>query len=113
MEPIGTTAFADLTDAQWNTSLNRLESLGLIALTSSAPSPNHPFSESPDLKSLDAHQLIREYFADQLRTRHPELFQSAHGRLFDYLCETTEHRPDELEGLQSLYQVVVRSCLAG
>jgi hypothetical protein len=37
----------------------------------------------------------------------------AHSRLFDHLCETTEHRPDTLPGLQPLYQAVTHGCLAG
>lgn len=62
---------------------------------------------------LDAHPLIREYFADQLKQDQPEAFQAAHSRLFDYLCETTPHRPDGLDGLAPLYEAVTHGCLAG
>ncbi|HYH68852.1 MAG TPA: hypothetical protein VD866_29435 [Urbifossiella sp.] len=62
---------------------------------------------------LDAHPLIREYFAEQLQTDHPAAFKEAHSQLFDYLCKTTPHRPDGLEGLAPLYEAVTHGCLAG
>jgi tetratricopeptide (TPR) repeat protein len=61
---------------------------------------------------LDAHPLIREYFAVQLKRDKPEAFQAAHSRLFDYLCENTPHRPDGLDGLAPLYEAVSHGCLA-
>ena len=105
-----TDALHGMTDAQWNTSLKRLETLGLIALT--AASSPRPSALAPP-PSIDAHPLIRESFAEQLRTQHLESFQAAHRRLFDHLCKTTEHRPEGLDGLQPLYGAVVHGCLAG
>lgn len=63
--------------------------------------------------SLDAHPLIREYFAAQLQREQPAAFQAAHSRLFDYLCEHTPHRPDGISGLAPLYEAVTHGCLAG
>ncbi|MEQ1511864.1 MAG: hypothetical protein ABL934_04205 [Lysobacteraceae bacterium] len=63
--------------------------------------------------SLDAHPLIREYFAAQLKRDQPAAFQAAHSRLFDYLCENTPHRPDGMDGLAPLYEAVSHGCLAG
>ena len=48
-----------------------------------------------------------------MRQAQPEAWRTAHGRLFDHLCETTPPRPDTLDGLQPLYQAVVHGCLAG
>ena len=62
---------------------------------------------------LDAHPLIREYFAAQLKRDQPEAFEAAHSRLFDYLCENTPHRPDGMDGLAPLYEAVSHGCLAG
>jgi hypothetical protein len=62
---------------------------------------------------LDAHPLIREYFADQLKSEQPEAFKAAHSRLFDYLCDHTPHRPDGIDGLAPLYEAVTHGCLAG
>jgi hypothetical protein len=61
----------------------------------------------------DAHPLVREYFAQQLKETLPEAFKEAHSRLFDYLCKNTPHRPDTLEGLGPLYEAVTHGCLAG
>lgn len=94
---------AGLTDDAWNTLLKRLERAHLIKLR----------AESASSWSIDAHPLIREYFAKQLRERQPEAFRIAHSLLFDHLCESTEHRPDTLPGLQPLYQAVTHGCLAG
>ncbi len=62
---------------------------------------------------LEAHPLIREHYAQQVRDRFPDLFREAHQRLYEHLCETTEHQPDTLEGLQPLYQAVAHACQAG
>lgn len=81
--------------------LRRLADLRLIDV---ATSPSPP---------IDSHPLLREYFAEQLRTRFPEAWQAGHRRLFEHLCETTEYWPDTLVGLQPLYQAVAHGCLAG
>ena len=87
-----------LSDAQWNVAVSRLAERSLA---------------SADGATLDAHPLVREYFARQLRKQHPEAWRAAHGRLFEHLRDTTEPRPDTLEGLQPLYQAVAHGCNAG
>ncbi len=87
-----------LRDPQWNIALRRLGDVDLLTVT-------------PD--AIDAHPLIREYFAKQLRHTQPAAFQAAHSRLFDHLCKTTEYRPNTLDGLHPLYEAVVHGCLAG
>jgi hypothetical protein len=93
-----TDTLVKLKDTQWNIALNRLDEMDLLTVT-------------PD--AIDAHPLIREYFAKQLRERQHGAFEAAHSRLFDHLCQTTEYRPDTFDGLQPLYQAVVHGCLAG
>jgi tetratricopeptide (TPR) repeat protein len=63
-------------------------------------------------ESLDAHPLIREYFARELKSRNTTAWREAHGRLFDFLKENAEHQPDTLAGLQPLYQAVYHGCQA-
>jgi hypothetical protein len=87
-----------LNEAQWNVALNRLGEIDLLTVT-------------PD--AVDAHPLIREYFAKQTRETLPTAFKAAHSRLFDHLCQATPYRPDTLEGLQPLYEAVAHGCLAG
>ncbi|MEM9605329.1 MAG: NACHT domain-containing protein [Pseudomonadota bacterium] len=86
-------------DRAWRMALARLKEIKLI--------------EQSDNGTVDAHPLIREYFANQLQTNMPEAFQAAHSALFDFLCESTEHQPETLPGLQPLYEAVTHGCLAG
>jgi hypothetical protein len=93
-----TDALVGLTDRQLEVALRRLENADLLAVT-------------PD--AVDAHPLIREYFAKQLRDTQPTGIQAAHSRLFDHLCKAAPYRPDTLDRLQPLYEAVVHGCLAG
>ena len=87
-----------LTPQQWNIAVNRLIEVDLLSV-------------SPD--AIDAHPLIREYFAAQLKRDQPSAFRAAHSRLFDHLCGNTPYRPDGLDGLAPLYEAVIHGCLAG
>jgi tetratricopeptide (TPR) repeat protein len=65
-------------------------------------------------RSLDAHPLLREYFGQRLRATQPDAWRAAHRRIYEYLCATTEDKPDAtLEDLQPLYQAVAHGCHAG
>ncbi len=93
-----TEALVTLTEQQWNIAVKRLSEVELLSVSADA---------------IDAHPLIREYFATLLKRDQPAAFQAAHARLFDYLCENTQHRPDGLNGLAPLYEAVTHGCLAG
>jgi tetratricopeptide (TPR) repeat protein len=93
-----TDTLTKLKEPQWNIALKRLGDVDLLNVNKDA---------------IDAHPLIREYFAKQLRETQPEAFREAHSQLFDYLCKNTPYQPDTLDGLQPLYQAVVHGCLAG
>lgn len=112
-----TDAIVPLDDGAWSTVLNRLAGANLITLRRPAESDPEPENSAFPIPNsafpLDAHPLIREYFAQQLLTGEPEAYRAAHARLFEHLRETTEHQPDTLEGLQPLYQAVTHGCLAG
>lgn len=97
-----TDVLVGLKDAQWNVAVQRLIDIDLLSRSGSGPDA-----------ALDAHPLVREYFAEQLQRQSPEAFRAAHSRLFDHLCATTPYRPDDLSGLGPLYQAVVHGCLAG
>ena len=72
-----------------------------------------PGGHRPD-GSVDAHPLLREYFARQLRAQQPEAWRAAHRRLYEHLCATTQDkRQPTLEDLQPLYQAVAHGCQAG
>lgn len=93
-----TDALVTLTEQQWNIAVTRLSKVELLSVSADV---------------IDAHPLIREYFATQLKHDQPAAFQAAHSRLFDFLCENTPHRPDGLDGLAPLYEAVTHGCLAG
>ena len=100
-----TEPFASLTEPQRNVAFNRLESAKLLTVNRDA---------AGTLLALDAHPLLREYFARQLRTQQPEAWRAAHRRLYEHLCAATKDRPEPtLEDLQPLYQAVAHGCQAG
>jgi tetratricopeptide (TPR) repeat protein len=69
---------------------------------------------SGELIALDAHPLLREYFARSVREQQPEAWRVAHQRLYEYLRATTkEGDQPTLEDLQPLYQAVGHGCQAG
>ena len=106
-EPIPnlTEPLAALNEAQRNIALTRLEAAKLLTVNRDAASA---------LVSLDAHPLLREYFARQLRGQYPDAWHAAHRRLYEYLCASTPDKPQPtLEDLQPLYQAVAHACKAG
>jgi tetratricopeptide (TPR) repeat protein len=91
-----------LTDRQWHEVLDELRGCRLLAQKS---------THNPTV--LDCHPLIREHFADTLRSEQPEAWQAAHRRLYEHLTQSTEPQPDTLAGLGPLYQAVAHGCQAG
>ncbi|HEX4955089.1 MAG TPA: hypothetical protein VF017_16995 [Thermoanaerobaculia bacterium] len=87
-----------LEEEDWNDTVANLAEAGLIMAT--------PLS-------LDAHPLLRQYFAERLRKANEAAWRAAHGRVYEHLRDSTEHWPDTLEGLQPLYQAVAHGCWAG
>jgi tetratricopeptide (TPR) repeat protein len=84
----------------WALVASRLEEVNLLAVQADG--------------SLDAHPLLREYFAQRLRSQQPEAWRAAHRRLYEHLCATTkEGNQPTLEDLQPLYQAVAHGCQAG
>lgn len=74
----------------------------------------HLQPEKKEHVSLDAHPLLREYFARQLQTLRPQAWLAGHKRLYQHLCATTkEGKNPSLEDLQPLYQAVAHGCQAG
>jgi len=85
-----------------NRLLTQLEDLRLIARTGKSR------------RQIDSHPVLRDYFADQLRDKHPEAWKAAHSRLFDHLRDATKPEfPDTLEGLLPLYNAIAHGCKAG
>ncbi len=107
-EPIAglTEPIIGLSCAQRNLTLKRLEDAKLLTVTRA--------KGSGELLALDAHPLVREYFAKRLREEQPEGGRAAHRRLYEHLCATTMDKPEaRLDDLQPLYQAVAHGCQAG
>jgi len=100
-----TAPLVGLSEAQRNVVLTRLESAKLLTVNRDA---------AGTLVSLDAHPLLRVYFAQQLCKKQPEAWRAAHRQLYEHLCATTkEGDQPTLEDLQPLYQAVAHGCQAG
>ena len=110
---------SDLSPRQWQRVLRRLEELRLIHFHDDALAGGDSSSSSLTLRvsmgvgAIDSHALLREYFAEELRTRFPAAWRAGHRRFYEHLTTATERRPDTIEGLQPLYQAVAHGCLAG
>jgi hypothetical protein len=100
-----TKALVGISEAQRNVAYTRLEAAKLLTVNRDA---------AGELLSLDAHPLLREYFAGECRKQHLHAWRAAHRRLYEHLCATTPDKPDaKLEDLQPLYQAVAHGCQAG
>ena len=94
----------EMSKAQRNLVLRRLEDAKLLTVNR---------EKSGELISLDAHPLLREYFARQLRENNAEAWRLSHRRLYEHLCASTPDKPQPtLEDLQPLYQAVAHGCQA-
>lgn len=101
-----TGALIGLSDAQRNMTLKRLEDANLLTANREAGSGR--------LLSLDAHPLVREYFASRVRQQFSGAWRAAHRRIYEYLRDNTnEGDAPTLEDLQPLYQAVAHGCQAG
>ncbi len=95
-----TEALSDLKPARWNSTLKRLQDLRLL-----------DFDAASD--RLDAHPLLRQYFAATLRKNQHDAWKEGHRRLYQQLKTSVPHRPEGLASLLPLYQAVVHGCWAG
>ena len=94
-----------LSEAQRNIVLTRLASAKLVTVNRAADGA---------LVSLDAHPLLREFFAKTLRKNRRKAWKAAHRRLYEHLTTTAIDKPaPTLDDLQPLYQAVAHGCLAG
>jgi hypothetical protein len=92
-----------LTEAGSNLVLSRLEHARLITVQ----------RDRGTLIAVDAHPLVREYFATRVRDTTPEGWTAAHRRVYNHLTSTTvEGERPSLDDLQPLYQAVIHGCHA-
>ena len=92
-----------LTEPGLNLVLSRLEHARLVTVQ----------RDGGTLIAVDAHPLVREYFATRVRDTTPDAWMAAHRRVYDHLTTTTvEGERPSLDDLQPLYQAVIHGCHA-
>lgn len=91
----------DLRNAKLDAVLERLRGVKLLA------------KQSTHDDTLDTHPVVREHFGARLKALHPKSWQKGHRRLYHHFKDTTEHRPNDLPGVQPLFAAVVHGCAAG
>jgi tetratricopeptide (TPR) repeat protein len=130
---------AGLDEEEWNLVVSGLESTGLVKTEPWEPKRVKGFGEeearmhmsrwkwvgepedfTPTQKfpaggglALDAHPLLRQYFAKRLRETNVAAWREGHRRLYEHLKASVPYWPEGADGLQPLYQAVAHGCLAG
>ncbi len=71
-------------------------------------------AEDNDPRGIDAHPLVREFFGDKFRAENEAGWKAAHGRLYDFLRDSTKEGDDpDLTALEPLFQAIPHGCRAG
>jgi len=97
-------SYLPLSPEEVNTTLARLHDAKLLTVTRGAGGA---------LLEIDAHPLLREYFAAALRQM-PDVAREGHGRIYEHLTTTAiDQREPTLDDLAPLYQAVAHGCAAG
>ena len=99
-----TDGLAGLSDEDWRWAVSGLRENGLLT----AADPRSP-------EGLDAHPLIRAYFAAELKDRMPDAWRKGNLCIYEYLKSPSvaPDLPETLEAMQPLYAAVVHGCRAG
>jgi len=97
-----TESLTDLSPSEWQTILGKLRRTRLLA----GEDPNNP-------GDLDTHPLVREYFAEQLRTQRVDAFRECNRRLYYYYRAQAPQLPDNFRDMEPLFLAVICGCNAG
>jgi tetratricopeptide (TPR) repeat protein len=97
-----TEALVDLLDEDWRLAVTMLRDHNLLAV-----------ADPRDPNILDAHPLVRAFFAEELENERPEAWLEGNLRLYEYLCQAAPDFPATLEAMEPLYAAVVHGCRAG
>ena len=62
---------------------------------------------------LDAHPLVREYFADEFSKQDATTWQAAHRRLFTYYSDSSKYLPETITEMAPLYHAIIHGCKGG
>ena len=93
----------------WQRAVQRLRRAHLLA----AAAPSYSRDQFQDMESLDCHPLIREYFAEALKTSFPDAWRAGHSRIFHHLCNRWEMAKSNWTVMKDLFYAVSHGCMAG
>jgi hypothetical protein len=97
-----TSELQGLSHEDWQYAVQDLRAARLLA----GADPHQP-------DTLDCHPLVREHFGSKLQESHPEAWQEAHSRLYEYYKSEAKEYPDTLEEMAPLFAAVAHGCQAG
>src|SRR5262249_52392047 len=87
----------DLSPGQWSDLVDQLRETGLLVQAATRKDP----------RRLDAHPLVREYFATQLQRDKPDAWREGNRRLFEHFQKIVPvNRPKGVEAMLLLYRAV-------
>jgi serine/threonine protein kinase/tetratricopeptide (TPR) repeat protein len=97
-----TESFTVAGEPEWRTIVAKLRRARLLA----GADPHNP-------GQLDTHPLVREYFGEQLRSRHAEAWKDCNRRLYHYYRTVAPELPDSLQEMEPLFLAVICGCNCG
>jgi tetratricopeptide (TPR) repeat protein len=97
-----TSELQGLSHEDWQYAVGDLRAARLLA----GQDPHQP-------DSLDCHPLVREHLGGKLQESHPDAWQEAHSRLYEYYQSQAPEYPDTIEEMAPLYAAVAHGCQAG
>jgi len=93
----------------WDEAVANLRRAGLLLPPKTPP----PADGEPETGYLDAHPVVRRFFARQLGTEYPKAWQAGQQRLYEHLAEAVETYPDTLMEMRPLYHALAHACRGG
>ena len=97
-----TESLTDLSPAEWRMLLAKLRRARLLT----GEDPHSP-------GQIDTHPLVREYFAEQLRSQRTDAWKECNRRLYNHYRELAPEFPDNLREMEPLFLAVICGCNAG
>jgi tetratricopeptide (TPR) repeat protein len=97
-----TESLTGLSLTEWRTILAKLRRARLLA----GEDPHNP-------GDLDTHPLVREYFAEQLRSQRTDAWKECNLRLYHYYRTLAPQLPDSFREMEPLFLAVICGCMAG
>lgn len=96
----------------WRKAVKRLRASRLLTDVV-PPSQTTSIGSTDSSEALDAHPLIREYFARQLTEKFPDAAKEAHRRLYEHLKNAAPELPESLSEMMPLFHAIRHGCAAG